>query len=277
MIDDAKPEPHFSLLGAIRNYCDPALITDLMLAERRLTESQHSGTGQPLLSAIANLRQPRRDEWMSSGARIPEFDRAWDRLIANFRELVERGSMELDGVQLKPVVTTERMEIPGDWAAMMRFDFKANAISTYEARYGSIRVYRKRPARAVNPALQPLVFPPAPSAEGPVALEPADVGSLSDEAIIRLLEEHGQRVVGGSDFPLIQPSKVSFGPILCRRMEWRAERGQLASSLAGECEELVRWLGTVIVHHQIPTARGAEAPLRDLYRRLKAGSTPVIA
>lgn len=280
---DPERRPFFRLFEALQNFCDPVLVNTLRQAELRMSEDQHRYANRPLLSDMATIRKATRRDWRDVPDGMAGYFEAWDRLIENFKGLIELEKLELEGVQIAPTATTERASIPGAWAAMMTFDFRENTISTGNQRYASIRVWRAggqtRPAVDSSAAPAALALPPGLTRdqEGRIRLTTEAVALLSDDTILALLEEHGRRVVAEAAYPLIQPSKVSFGAILARRMEWRAKNDQLALTFTAESVALIDWLGTKIEHHHIPTPKGLGVPLRDLYRKLSAGSKRGIA
>jgi len=260
------------LFEALKTHCSPSLMADLRREELQLTRYQHQQRGQPLLSDVSELRQPNDGDWMDGQRDFSDFYNAWDRVLENFQGIIEQGAVELDGVQILPVATTDRVDLPGAWAAMMRFDLRANTIGTHHAKYASIRVHRPRPAKAdVPPGVCSARM--STDASGKVWLKPTDVGSLSDDTILSLLEEHARRVVGTPDAKLISPGKVSFLPIILRKMTHRAELGELLPRLVDEGEYLAQWIASKIDHHHLPSAGTITKTLGKNYAVLKARST----
>ena len=113
-------------------------------------------------------------------------------------------------------------------------------------------------------------------AGAPAALRPEDLPNLSDEMVLALLEEHARRVVESPDAELFPPGKISFMPLILRKMEARAAAGELLPELAGEAAWLAAWIKGKAPSHQTPTASTIENSLRSRYRPLKPRSKPTI-
>jgi len=268
------------LAQAITRWSSADLVKAVMEAEQRyiphhLNEfyRQAGGVRRRLLRD-AEVQQPGKDNWMGR----PSYEWltvAWMDLEADFRERLA-SSIFLDGVKIEPEPEVESRPIPQAWASAAKIEVSNGTVTLGKMRYSGVKASLKPQeqeqetatlgdAAAATCNVSPTELPP---------ITEANMRSLTDEELLLLLEEHGRRVVQTSAMPLIQPSRVSFGPILIKRMQWNADQGLLASTFAGECAILVAWLRSKIEHHQIPTKRGVEEPLREEYRRLKAGSTP---
>jgi hypothetical protein len=74
------------------------------------------------------------------------------------------------------------------------------------------------------------------------------------------------------EFQALDPgiTKVSFMPIILRKMRARAEAGAMFDTLSAEAAELERWIQDKAPSHQTPTAGAIENALRIEYKRLKA-------
>ncbi len=268
-MDDVEAAEDLALVDAVLHWTDPRLLAAVKDAERRyiphhLNEFYRmTGGFRFRILSDTEVKEPSPEGWMSG----PSYDwliAAWSSLESDFRQRISN-EIYLSGVQVAPSPEMARTQIPQAWASDATFTVGRGVIEVAGRRYVSVKASRSAPdlAETVERAL-------AISNSLPPITE-ANVRALSDEEVLLLLEDHGKRVVENAS-PLIQPSRVSFGPILLQRLRWRAEKGELCETLAAECAELTAWLKTKIVHHQIPTAKAAEEPLREAYRRLKAGS-----
>jgi hypothetical protein len=269
-MDNVEAAEDLTLIDAVLRWTNPQLLEAVKGAERlyiahHLNEfyRQMGGFRFRILSD-AQVMKPSRDGWMG-GPSYEWLIAAWNDLESDFRRRLST-DIYLYGVQIAPSPETAQKPIPQAWASDAKFDLGRSAVEVVGRRYASVRASRKAPdlteaaapVQAVSTSLPPITE--------------TSVRALMDDEVLLLLEEHGRRVVETDAGPFIQPSRVSFGPILLRRMHWRAENDQLCETLTAECTELIRWLKTKIEHHQIPTAKAAEEPLREAYRRLKAGS-----
>jgi hypothetical protein len=66
------------------------------------------------------------------------------------------------------------------------------------------------------------------------------------------------------------PVKVSFIPILRRKLQRRFELGENAPTLGAEAAALESWIKGKVDGHQTPTAGHIENELREDHRRLRA-------
>jgi hypothetical protein len=261
-----------SLQDGLIGWCDPNLRVTFLSARRNYGEFRRGieielDTSFPRSEPFA---AGLRDLWNDQEQRLhSDIDRAAEALVNDLRSRLERRELFLHGYRLIDEECPTRFQLPGHRAIDFVFVIGRGSVTIGDERYTGVLVSRE--------ILAPLAPKAAPSPPQQSVVALGDVATMADDVLMELLEEHGRRVVSNLEHPLIQPSKVSFGPILARRMEWRAKNGQLASTFAAECVALVEWLATKIVHHQIPTARGIHDPLRDLYRELKAESTTRIA
>ena len=115
-----------------------------------------------------------------------------------------------------------------------------------------------------------------PTVSGCSPLRPEDVPALSDDTILALLEEHARRVVEGPDAKFVAPGKVSVMPLVKRKMEYRAGKGELLPDLAGEAAWLEAWIKESAPSHHTPTAGAIENSLRAVYRGLAPRSKAMI-
>ena len=205
------------------------------------------------------------------GSNFAKLIAAWEDLERDLRHNIEQGQIHLRGVQLAPDRRTEPEIIPRVWAADFLFDFGKGMIKAGPVRFGAIECSQAPWALEAMPTQTTAPSPDAPPAVAALtALRPEDFPDLDDETVLALLEEHGRRVVknGGK---LIQPSKISFLQIIRKKMQARAEAGELLPSLTGETDWLARWIEARIKHHQIPSADSISRGLGKEYAELKAG------
>ena len=78
--------------------------------------------------------------------------------------------------------------------------------------------------------------PPSSGAAAPAMtrLDKTMIAAMDDEAILELLEEHAKRVIAGPGAKLIAPGRVSFLPIIKRKMMHCAEHGELLPAKTDE-------------------------------------------
>ncbi|MGG5823763.1 hypothetical protein [Falsiroseomonas sp. HW251] len=206
-------------------------------------------------------------------------DAAWDVLFRDFRQRVEAGRMHLSGIQTDPERHEARSAIPGVWVADYEFDFRASTVVGAGRRYVSVRLSELPYETATMQTLSGA--PPVPLSGPAVAAAPVEVTAetvrgLTDEALFLFLEEYASRVVEEEGSELKMPVKVSFMPILRRKMRSRAAAGEMKGTLKAEANELEAWIKTKIDGHQPPTASTIEKQLNDDYRALKRTSKPDI-
>ncbi|WPB83746.1 hypothetical protein [Sediminicoccus rosea] len=285
--------PALPLRDAVLKWCSQPLVSDVQVAECRLTYAEHNHLGLILLSEREALRQPDRFDHASSGD-YNALRTAWDCVLQDLRRRIESNALFVDGVRLAPERGTLPEEISNHWAADMSFDVMRNTISLGRDRFGAIRVSTTRiPLRSdragmeisagAHPDSEPSTEAAASSAypgrpfkltkAGLYDLAPEDVVRLSDDTLLALLEEHARRVIGTPDAKLISPGKVSFLPIILRKMIHRAERGELLPRLADEGEYLAQWIASKVEHHHLPAAGTITRTLGRNYAVLKARST----
>lgn len=282
------------LREAILEWCDPDLIADLYKAERRMTYSEHAPMRLALLADRSTLARPTRDPFFrSESGDYAAVREAWTQLLHDLRRRIERNDLYLEGVRLAPERQTTPEGISNTWAADMNFDVLNNTVSLGRLRFGALGVSTRIPPLHVEPpgvnagghlelsvipqdagsSLAAGVTPPfAVNADGLYKVDSDDVARLSDETILDLLEEHGRRVVGTPDAKLISPGKVSFLPIILRKMMHRAKHGELLPRLVDEGEYLAQWIASKIDHHHLPSGGTITKTLGKNYAVLKAQS-----
>lgn len=288
-----EADPALPLRDAILKWCSQPLVSDVQAAECRLTYAEHNHLGLILLGEREALRQPDRFDHASSGD-YNALRTAWDCVLQDLRRRIESNALFVEGVRLAPERGTLPEEISNHWAADMSFDVTRNTISLGRERFGSIRVSTtQNPLRSQRTRMETSdgMHPDDARSTGIAAsnlttgrrfrltaaglyyLAPEDVGQLSDDTLLALLEEHARRVIGTPDARLISPGKVSFLPIILRKMTHRAERGELLPRLVDEGEYLAQWIASKVEHHHLPAAGTITKTLGKSYAVLKARST----
>ncbi len=285
-----------NLREAILTWCDPILVADIKNAERRLTYEDHAEMSLALLAERETLKKPDRFDRTSSGD-YAALRGAWDYLVRDLRDRIERRALFVEAVRLAPERGTAVEQINNHWAADMTFDVMRNTLSLGRDRFGSVRISatpipvrsdsaptqasshiasQYGPAESAT-ACKAGSYPPfSLTADGHYVVAPEDVAQLSDDTLLALLEEHARRVVGTPDARLISPGKVSFLPIILRKMMHRAERGELLPKLVDEGEYLAQWIASKVQHHHLPSAGTITKTLSKNYAVLKAQSTAAI-
>jgi hypothetical protein len=279
MTDPATPRL-LTLREGIAALCDPDLVRAVLRAEGPFAPEALDRPERPHLGGGTAPHEP--DRLVSPGHMRREhalLDAAWDGLLEDFRLRVEAGRIHLSGVQVHPDPQEVRTAIPGVWAATYRIDYKAGTLTGAGRGYVSVRlsaepVAAARPPAPAAGAAPPPSAPAAPAHRGPIT--EARARGLTDDELFLLLEEYARRVVEEEGTGLKMPVKISYVPIVRRKMRHRAERGELRGTLAAEAADLAEWIKTRASSHQTPTAGTLENELRDDYRELKARSKGII-
>jgi hypothetical protein len=146
------------------------------------------------------------------------------------------------------------------------FDLRANAVRRDSRTYLAVRAAKDPPPG--SPGQRNEIQPAASEPPGPIT--PQTAAALTDDEVFALLDEYARRVAEDEDSSLKLPVKVSFIPILRRRLRWRFENGENAPTLAADAAALEEWIKTKVDGHQTPSARHIENELRGDHRRLKA-------
>jgi hypothetical protein len=279
MTDQAPPKL-LTFRKGIAELCDPDLVQAVLRAEGPFAPETLDGPERPHLGGGKAPYEP--DQLVSSGHMRREhalLKAAWDRLFEDFRLRVEAGEIHLSGFRVAPERQEMRSAIPGVWIASYVIDYKAGTLIGAGGQYVSVRLSAAPVAAEHSSAsLAGAAASPPPLAasapRGPIT--EAEARKLTDEDLVVLLEEYARRVVDEEGTELKMPVKVSFMPIIRRKMRHRAQAGELCDTLAAETRFLAAWIEGKIDGHQIPTAKHIENELRDEYWRLKAASTPRI-
>ncbi len=192
------------------------------------------------------------------------------RLEADFRAMVERGHLTMSGVQTSPEREATRGPIPSEWILDYRIDTAQNVVEVESFRWVSVkasRVQSTEPSTAHTATRTPDVTS---------ILQKDGVRNMSDEDILTVLEEHARRVVDDQT-PLSPSAGVSLMPLIKRKLQHRAENGEMLPSIIGESEALERWIKDKAPSFHTPSAKPIENSIRSDYNRLKAQSKGIKA
>jgi hypothetical protein len=260
------------LLTALREWTDPVLISQVCRYERDHTEYEMAGLAMhPMLSDAQDLAKPSDRRWMRGSPDFTQLFAAWDAVEDDFRARLVRGEFHLKGVMTQPRREQVASVIPGVWAADLRFEFQRNVVEVDAARYVAITASYGLASADIPPAS---IAEPAnavgQAAEAPREVTAENVGELSDEEVLVLLDEYARRVAEVEKSNLKLPVKVSFIPILRRKLQRRFELGENAPTLGAEAAALESWIKGKVDGHQTPTAGHIENELREDHRRLRA-------
>ncbi|BDG74055.1 hypothetical protein [Roseomonas fluvialis] len=254
-----------SLLEAMTQWCEPRLVNRVREEERKFIAIELHRYFMPKLTHETEWSQPTSRSWMAETNYV-FLTAAWNELTIDFRRRIERGEMYLRGVLSGDDPAAAIEAIPGFWAAELMFDLRANAVRRDSRTYLAVRVSKQAPAEP--PVAKNEVPPAAAEPRGPVT--PLTAATLTDEEVFVLLDEYARRVVAEEGSPLRLPVKVSFIPILRRKMRQRFATGEHALTLGAEAAALEEWIKTKVDGHQTPSAGHIENELREEHRRLKA-------
>ncbi|MDB5318318.1 MAG: hypothetical protein JWO24_4162 [Rhodospirillales bacterium] len=141
--------------------------------------------------------------------------------------------------------------LPGVWAADMRFDFLAGAISIDEMRYVAVAA-----VRGPAPDLRTGELMTAPQLCELAPLTPDSVRALSDDEVLMLLEEHSLQVIAGTTEKLAPPGWLTIMPLVMGKFRSRAAAGLTEAKVSDEARELHRWVEAAAPHHHAPSRVG---------------------
>ena len=193
-------------------------------------------------------------------------DLAWRALEAGFRRRIEREELFLQGIEITADMSGEPKPIRGAFVSKFSFDFKNNNITYMKRQFVSVKV-----SQAQFP--EPLSKPPMPVMREILS---GDVGSLDDETILALLEEHARRVIASPDAKLVAPGKISLMPIVLGKMRQRAQHDELLPQMKVEALWLAKWIQSKVTLHQTPSYGTIAKVLGAEYRLLNARSKAAI-
>ena len=194
-----------------------------------------------------------------------QLDVAWRDVLLDLTIRIERGELFPTGYQTMPALQQQRTPIPHQWAMEFRIDPLRSTIDLKRVRYVNVLFARVAPT---------LTEGGIPAASPVKRIDPSTLGDLDDETVLALLEEHCRRVVEKPGAKMIGPRKVSFGPILLRKLHHRFGHGEMRSTLEKEAEELEAWLKTKVTGFQLPGVGAIANICREDYRALKYNKGP---
>ena len=142
---DPEPLPaHLKLLNALVQWCNPALVDAVRIAERGYTMHDLVTYPQPKLTPPDEWRQPSGQDWMVQTI-FTGLNWAWRALHADFRQQVEDCALFMEGVEVTDTYDQESQILSGTFAAEYVFDFELNTVRLGKKRYVAITVSRKAP------------------------------------------------------------------------------------------------------------------------------------
>ena len=263
-MDTTTDATNLSLHDALSHWCDKRRLSVVFEAEGYFSERELREHSPGYLGNPRSMVERETPLYTHRHARArEELAHAWNTLIEDFQKRVAARQIYLSGTQSRPIREDFRSPIPGLWATDFKFDFFKS----------TIEIGLKYRYVAVTGSKTPLVAPPDRSvpAQSSVAMIAADtVGGLSDDVLLALIEEHTKRVVESLDPYNVLPSRVSFMPLIRRKMEYRHSQGETLDMLEDEVKVLARWIGEVARSHQTPTLAAIRNAMRALYRELRA-------
>lgn len=254
---DGLPVPLFDALLA---WSDLALVEEVKSEERRHTPYEMARFSKPSLLPHKEHLDPKKRGWADDRDYTMLYA-AWDGLERDFKRRILSGEIHILGVQTAPECETTHRVVPSVWAADFRFDFQNDFIIVRKNRYTAVRATRIRPVEAKSWQ--------GPAPEEPITAE--SVRRLTDAEVFTLLEDYARRVIE-EPYALMLPSRISFMPMIARKMRHRAGVGELQGKLAHEARDLATWIAERVPSHQSPDVHSIENAMRDEYRVLKAQS-----
>ena len=256
------------LSEAVLTWCAPQLVEEIRKHERRCSRHDLISWRWPRLVPDAELRQPTGDDWMAGGSSsAPALRDAWANLENECRRLMRAGEIYLSGVPVKPELTTETQLIPAAWASELKFDLIADAILLPGRKFANVLASKQPPVVIAGGLARP-------SGRLPL-ITPENLRELSDEEVFLIVEDHARRVVESPSANL-SPGKLSFMPIIIRKLRFRADHGELLETLAAEARALEAWIKGKVPSHQTPTVGTIENFIRIEYASKKAQSKAMI-
>jgi hypothetical protein len=250
------------LRDGIVRWCDPALVAALQQAEARAVAI---GPPPPRPSWFGGASRDTIDAWSDARSHEDQIrgaaTQAWKKVLADLQGRLESRELILTGVQARPTRSVDRRALPGEWAADFRFKVNEGAVEFDDQRYVAVRLALPGSSGA---------------AEVQLPQTPIDVEQLDDETILRLLHENVERAARGPDAQLLLPGKLSLLPIIKRKMQARAEAGELLPFLKEECNWLEGWIKEKAPNIHTPTVKTLINAMAETYRSLKSRSTPRI-
>ncbi len=263
----ATPRIELRLLDAIVRWCDQDLIWRIRrkemvftLAERRHHELPSISREEPPAAALVEFGPQHRP-------RVAEqLHWLWDVAADDFKERLKARELFIRAVPITNLVPAESISIPVAWVPVLRVSVAEEVIGVGDQLYGDILV-------SDHPWPAPRFA--GTDADPPPAVTLVDVPALSDEMVLMLLEEHAERVVR-NDSRMMDPRRISLTPIILRKLEHRAQRGEMLDGVHVEAQALHAWVKARLVSFQVPSPLSIENGIRAAYRHLNPRSKPII-
>lgn len=262
-MSDEQPN-HLRLIDALVRWGEQKLVECVRQEERKLTAYELHSFSRPKLTPPDEWAQPSNGRWLSASD-CTFLLAAWEALEADFARRIEIGELYLEGVRSTTEPDAQPEAIPNAWAAELVFDFGRNTVMRGDRRYLSVTVSQTpSPWSSLDQVGSERSGPPTQITE-------TTVRELSDEEVLILLEDHARRVVESKEYQALDPgiTKVSFMPLILRKMRARAAAGELFDTLSAEAGALENWIQGKAPSHQTPTAGAIENSLRNPYKLLK--------
>ena len=272
---DAHEPNELPLSDALIRWTDPRLVAAVCADERRHPApslQQFYRTMKELLQICSDADLDHTSDDRDRGRQPDTLGllNAWRALERDLRQRIERGVLHLRGVRVAPARERHRSVIESLWAAEFEFDFHVGRIRVGDAAYVGVVAVRGPAPDEVDVAN----VTPSPNSKAPVITQitQTTVRDLSDEEVLLLLEEHARRVVANETYKTLDPgiTKVTFMPLILRKMRARAAAGELLDTMRAEAAALATWIQQKAPSYQTPTAGTIENSLRNEYRHLKA-------
>ncbi len=270
-MSDVEQPKRLRLREALIEWCDPELVAAVLRTERLIPAAQGKMGGRIHLCPPGEIRKPLGADDKIDWVDERQYYDAWHALEADFVRRVEEGELHLTGVELAPELTTEPRAIPGVWASSCQFFFGSSRLHVRRPKvylhFGAVTVSRQPPDGGA-------ALVQAPSQRLPARIMPENVATLSDDLILRLLEEHADRVLRSPDAQLIEPGRISLLPIIKRKLLMRAEQGETRETWKAEAQWLASWIESKVRSHHVPVASTIERSLRGYYSPPNRRSKP---
>lgn len=239
---DPAPDGQLPLAEACFAWCDPALV----VAFRAATDVERpSPISRP--TGRFGRRPATRDELWVDAARErraehvaaidAEIRRTSAALLADFRDRIGSGEIQLIGLQLAPILSQARVPLMPAWAARMQFRLRQGRVTVGPAVFVDVTAIRTAQAPAFPPAEQSAAAtaPRAPAVdeavdeatEGDVPAPRQKAGRKSFDLLIRqaLQAMWSEVQAAAARTPSGQPSFRALAPKIRRQCE-RLCRGQ---------------------------------------------------
>jgi hypothetical protein len=258
---DRDPTAKISVLDALTEWCDPAIVEAVRIAERHYSVSELAGFPYPMLAPGAEHRQPTAQDWMIGSVTFQGLRGPWQRLQQDFRDRLERGEFFLQGYLAGAVREEFPRSIPGIWAADLRIDFRASTIQIDKRRFVGVVATSTMPSgmRSGATALSlpaGAALPTSRRGEGEVA-PPGTATGIAGTAV------RGRE----SYLPMIRQAVDEMWERLCKdgapRESWKRMAEWVYKHLEGKYPERAE-------RKAIPVAETIRTRLRRVYEEIAA-------